>query len=400
MKVWLVRGGIALAILILLAFYAWLFRPWAEYSPARIVWERETGDRVELYRKMDEVFPHQTIEGAGEPAIYTRRPNPIGETYAWDGQDKTLDQYAEEANATAFLVVKNGDIVFERYYRGETADSLHTSWSVAKSYIATLVGMALMDGKIRSLDDTVEMYAPQFQGTDYGQTRLRHLLMMSSGIDFVEDYEARGSDMRKLFFDVFILNADIDRFVENYQRNRQAGSDFEYISPNSHVLAAVLRGAYGKPVPQIASEKLFQPLGMADATWLTDRNAVDGKAVGYCCLQTRASDYARFGQLYVQDGMWDGQRLLPVGWTDLVSTPPSPMHVPGKTMYGTRGYGLHFWIPPDPEEEFFANGYNGQTVWIDRPRGVVVVQTAADEDSVARIDETMAVMRMLAREAG
>ncbi|GGC97345.1 serine hydrolase domain-containing protein [Aquisalinus flavus] len=393
----ILKGAGAILLLVILVFAAWFFRPWAPYSPFDIIWNRETGDRVDLYRRMEEMFPHRIVEGAENAEPLRRAIKAINETYDWNGQEKTIDQYAAESDTTALMVVKDGRVVFERYYQGEEAESRHTSWSVAKSYVATLVGMALMDGTISSLDDPVSKYVPAFEGTDYGSTSLRHLLMMSSGIDFIEDYETRGSDMRKLFFDVFIMNADVDAFVKPYRRNRPAGTDLDYLSPNSHVLSMVLREAYGKPLAQIASEKIFKPLGMADGTWLIDRNAADGKEIGYCCLQTRAEDYARFGQLYLQDGMWRGERLLPVGWTDMVSVPPTEVHEAGSTHHGERGYGLHFWIPEDPAGEYFANGYNGQSVFIDPVNDVVVVKTGADMGQIARRSETTAVLRALAR---
>ncbi|MGV6801195.1 MAG: serine hydrolase domain-containing protein [bacterium] len=392
--------NIAIGIAVLLVvFLIWFFRPFAPYSPAAIILDREYGDRIETYRTMENLYPYHEVRGAQTPIILqsvTAMPPP---TYQWQGKEKTLAEFIEEANVTSFLVVKDGKVVFEEYYHGETADSHHTSWSVAKSYVATLIGIAMKEGKISSLDDTVASYAPQFKGTEYGEETLRNLLMMSSGMDFIEDYDARGSDIRKLFFDVFILNKDVDKFISKYKKNEEPGQRFNYQSPNSHVLSAVIRGVYDKPLSEIVSEKIYQPLGMENASWLVDRNKADGKELGYCCLNTRTRDYAKFGMLYLQDGYWQGEQILPEGWTSFVRTPPTQSHKPGALGSAHFGYGHHFWLPPGADGEFYASGFNGQNIWIDLNRNVVVVKTAADEQDQPRAPETVAVLRALAEAA-
>lgn len=388
--------GIPLILLALAAI--WFFRPFQKYSPAGVIFNREFVPRLETYRAMEDVYPFGVIEGADTPIdLPVGAPFDVNAvTYQWDGQTRRLADFVADADATAILVLKDGEIVFEEYYNGEVMEDRHTSWSVAKSYVATFIGMAIRDGLIDSLDDPASKYAPQFTGTDYGSTSLRDLLMMSSGIDFNEDYDTRGSDIRTLYFNTFIFDADIDRFVGTFERTEDPGTRFVYQSPNSHVLAAVVREVYGKPIVEIASEKLYKPLEMPDATWLHDRTGPTGKAIGYCCLQTRARDYAKFGQLYLNDGVWNGQRLLPEGWTDFVSTPPTPAHEPSIADPRGYGYGMHFWLPAEPKGEFFAAGFDGQHVWIDRERNVVIVKTAADPGAIARGPEMIEMFRTIA----
>ncbi len=379
--------GVLLVAVLLVG--AWFFRPWAEYSPAKIVSNnsKSPAKRAEVYRKMDEVFPYHKIEGAGQVIGFRESLKPLGDiSYQIEGETYQLTNYIHDHYLTGLIVLRGDTLLHESYYRGETAEDRHTSWSVAKSYVATLIGIAEMEGLIESLDDPVEKYSAIYKDTDYGKISLRHLLMMSSGVDFIEDYETDGSDMRKLFFDVFLHHKDPDKMIRQYDQTIEPGKIFNYISPNSHVLSAVIRDVYGEPFAKVIEKKLYKPLGMADAYWSKSADNEKGKDIGYCCLNTRARDYARFGQLYLKDGIWEGKRLLPEGWVDFVRTPPTPSHEP----YGERqdgpireghamlGYGHHFWVPPTGNGAFYAGGYNGQTIWVDQSRDIVIVQTAAD----------------------
>jgi CubicO group peptidase (beta-lactamase class C family) len=269
---------------------------------------------------------------------------------------------------------------------------------VAKSFVATLIGKALNDGLIESLDDAAETYAPQFAGTDYGATSLRHLLMMSAGMDFNEEYRPEApSDVRPLFFNAFILRRNVDEMVGEIERNREPGQDQHYTSPNSHVLAAVARAVYGGGLAEVMSEELWTPLGMTRrATWLQNTPGEDGIAIGYCCLQANSEDYARLGQLYLQDGVWDGERLLPEGWVDQATVPNEPFQEPGATPYPGRGYALHFWVPEGYDGEFYAAGVFGQYVWVDRNRNVVIAWNSGDADWASKSAEQTAVFRAIA----
>lgn len=374
------KGAIGAAIvlgIVVVTFLAWFYRPWAPYSPAG-VWEgRNAEDRTAFYRSMAEVFPNREIPGAANPVRLPRDIRGLNISYQYEGEERTIADYAREHDITGLMLVKDGRVVLEEYWHGETADDLHTSWSVAKSVVATLIGMGIKDGLIDSVDDPVEKYAPVYKGTAVGETSIRHMLMMSSGLDFKEDYEVVGSDMRKLFFNVFFLNRDVDKFVRRYDRAREAGSDFVYQSPNSIALAAVVRGAYGENLATIAQQKLFEPLGLEGGNWLLDRNAKDGKELGYCCLNIRLEDYAKLGLFVMNGGHAKGKDMLPDDWIHFIRTPPQATHQPDAET-NKFGYGHHFWIPAREETVFAMAGYNGQVVWMDPSRGVVGVMTGAD----------------------
>lgn len=365
----------ALCVGIVVAAF-WYVRPGSEFSPREVIAMSNTDDRREPYRMMDLIYPSRAVEPPEVVTSFPRAERDLTIRYRWNGGEQTLDDYVERRKLQGIYVLKDGEVVFEDYFGEADADDTFTSWSVAKSFISTLIGIALKDGVIESLDDEVAKYAVEYRGTDYGRTSIRHLLMMSSGIEFNENYEERGSDIRKLFFNTFLLNRDVDDMVRQFRRNRPAGSDFDYISTNTQVLTAVLRGAYGESLMDIFQRELVEPLGISGGSWLTDRHGQGAKELGYCCLQLTLEDYAKVGQLYLQDGVVGDERILPAGWAKFVSTPPQESHEPKGD--GLLGYGHHFWLIGGDEGSFTMQGYDGQFVHMDPQDGVVIVMASAD----------------------
>ncbi|MCR9129489.1 MAG: beta-lactamase family protein [Alphaproteobacteria bacterium] len=394
------RIALALLALILVAALAaagWYYRPWSPYSPASIAALDVPEDYPQTFQRMDEILPWAAIE-TYQVDPFPRADGSLPQTYEFEGETRELEDFITRSQMLGMTVLVDREIVAQEFRHGADAGTRFTSWSVAKSFVATLIGKALQDGLIESLDDTAETYAPQFAGTDYGATSLRHLLMMSAGMDFNEEYSPEApSDVRPLFFNAFILRRDVDQMVGEIARNREPGQDQHYTSPNSHVLAAVARAVYGGSLAEVMSEQLWTPLGMTRrATWLQNTPGEDGIAIGYCCLQANSEDYARLGQLYLQDGVWDGERLLPEGWVDQATIPNAPFQEPGATPYPGRGYALHFWVPEGYDGEFYAAGVFGQYVWVDRNRGVVIAWNSGDADWASKNAEQTAVFRAIA----
>ena len=190
----------------------------------------------------------------------------------------------------------------EFYGKGLDAQSRNHIWSATKSYTSTLVAMALFEGKISGLDDTAEHYAPQFKGTAYGETSVRHLLMMSSGIDY---FHFKGRPNRNdMYNDLIQQGGDFDKWAAALPRRVPGGTDFNYIATDTHVLAAVLQGAYGKPFVEIVQEKLWEPFGFNDAQWGLDSH---GHATGHFALSLTLQDFAHLGQIYLEDLKLNGE---------------------------------------------------------------------------------------------
>jgi len=195
------------------------------------------------------------------------------------------------------------------------------------------------------------------------------------------------------------MGKNVNTMVAGYSRNREPGEDLHYTSPNSQVLATVVTSVYGKPLVEVMEEQIWRPLGMtSDASWSQHVSGERGVAIGYCCLNATLADFARFGEFYRLDGVWNGARLLPEGWVEQATQPQEDFQNPGPdAVYAPRGYGLHFWVPPDPRDEFMMVGVYGQNIWVDQRRGVVIARTSADQGFGPRNGETIAVMRAISR---
>jgi len=389
-------------ILILLAAVAaasWYYRPWSDYSPARMAVLEDPSQIAKSFRTMSSIVPHKRVHKADQASVFIEQLQPLVLEFEFEGLRKSLDQFLDESGTTGLIVLKDGVMRHEQYRNGGSRESLFTSWSVAKSFVATVIVMAHKEGLIDDLDDKAEKYAPQYAGSDFGSSSLKSLLAMSSGVKFNEDYVSDESDVRPFFFNSFILGKDPDNLLLPFKRSRDAFVDFHYISPNSHVLSAVLRGVYKKPIAEIMTEKIWQPLGMeADATWLQHRDDKKGVALGYCCLNARLRDYARFGEFYLNaaQGKGLGPSLLPEGWVESLPRPATAMHKPGGEMYSGRGYSYHFWLP-EREGVFFASGVYGQFIWIDPARNLVIVKTSADNDFLTRYPESAAAFEAISQ---
>lgn len=395
-------GLATLLVVCVLAGAGWYYRPWSEYSPAEIRAATAPEHLPETFRNMADVFPYRPIHPAESAALLPRNLQPGDIHYSFDGTDHPIGDWLDASRSTGLMVLHNGEVVYENYLLGSTPETRHTSWSVGKSYVATLIAMAMEDGRIANLDQTAEMFAPQYAGTDYGATTLRHLLMMSAGVDFEEDYSAPNSDIRRLFLGANIYGQNIDRLVAEVERNRPAGEDLHYVSANTQVLSAVVRGIWNAPLATVMQDEIWQPLGMTgEAYWNQNIPGDDGMAIGYCCLNATLEDYARFGQFYLQDGVWNGQRLLPEGWVEQATRPNAGFQEPGPdAVYAHRGYGLHFWVPEGYDGEYFMAGVYGQYVWVDERRNIVIARTAADTEWGGRTAESIAAMRALAEHFG
>ncbi len=281
------------------------------------------------------------------------------------------DQWIEDRAVTSLLVMQDGQIRFEEYYLGTTPEDRRISWSVAKSYLSALFGVLLAEGAINSLDDPVVKYAPKLTGTAYDGATIRNVLNMASGVTFNEDYFDPNSDINRMGR-VVALGGELDDFAASLQDTfATPGETWQYVSIDTHVIGMVIRGATGRSVTELLTEKIIQPLGLEhDGYYVTDGAGV-AFVLGGLNFTTR--DFARFGQMILQNGEHDGHQLVPADWIAESVLPSAP------TKAGEIGYGYQWWIPVGAHEgEFLARGVYGQYIYFDQPRGVLIVTTGAD----------------------
>jgi CubicO group peptidase (beta-lactamase class C family) len=399
MMKWIKRSLQVLAIL-LITVVIWFTKPWDDLQSWRWYTLFMEEPRAELFTHW-EVIQHQSLLPASSLARNYKRNavDPAQVFYKFEGRTYPLTHYLEKANISGFMVLSNAQVRLEYYGKGFNAESRNHIWSATKSFTSTMVGMALHDGTIASLDDSVEKYAPQFKGKEYGSTSIRHVMMMSSGINF---FHFKGTpDRNNMYWDIIQSGKDFDTWAGALGRRVPPGTDFNYIATDTHVLSAVLRGAYGKPYVDIVQEKLWEPGGFGAAQWGLDSS---GHAMGHCCLSLRLQDFANLGQLYLEDIVLNGEPRVGDDWIGMVEKAQAPFQEPSINEQGEaqNGYSFQFWLPPDYDQEFIAAGAFGQYIWTDRKHKFVVAQFSTGQSFVfpkegggASPEEFSAVMRAM-----
>ena len=311
------------------------------------------------------------------------------------GADLTLtpevEQWITDRTVTALVVLKDGEMVHECYHHGTSDTDLRISWSVAKSYLSALFGVIVSEGTIASLDDPVTKYVPALKGGAYDGASIRNVLNMASGITFNEDYLDQKSDINKMGR-VLALGKSMDGFAaELKESHAKPGATWLYVSIDTHILGMVIRGATGRDIPTLLSEKMIAPMGLeATPYYVTDG---DGVAFVLGGLNLRTRDYARMGQMFLQNGYFNGQQIIPADWVAASTTPSAP------TGEDEFQYGYQWWMPKDARNgEFLARGIYGQYVYINRPLGVVIASNAADREfrDEGIDDQNIAIFRAIA----
>ena len=337
--------------------------------------------RIGSFRHMDRIFPYHVVYRAGPVSELSRARRQLGEvTYKWKNAVHTLNELLAATKTTGFLVIKNGRIVDERYFLGADETSTFTSMSVAKSFTSTLVGCALADGKIRSLDDPITDYVPEMKRTGYDGVPIRAILQMSSGVRFTERYQpGRYSDM-DLMFERGMINesAPLNDYLKNLPRMLRPGEKFAYKGSDTQALGWLVNRVTGESLADYLSDKIWQPLGMEhDAFWNIDSPGTGGMEAAFTCLNATLRDFGRFGLLFLGRGKWHGKQIVPSDWVDRATAPDGPQVQRGKLMKGSQlGYGYQWWTFP-MDGAYSAEGIYFQFVFVDPKEKLVIVKTSA-----------------------
>ena len=276
---------------------------------------------------------------------------------------------------TGLLIARDDEILVERYQYGRGDAMRLTSFSMAKTIVALLVGLAVEDGRVRSLDDPAERYATTLAGTEYGRTPLRALLTMSSGVRFREEYDGN-DDVTKLSIATFGRGSEGGAAALRAFNDRIAppGARWYYASSETYVLAMVCRAVFGRSLMEVLQERVWKPIGAeADATWLTDRSGLE---IGYMGFNAVLRDYARLGRLLAAGGAAGGRQLVSNAWIGAMSTPAFSASQTGKG----NGYGYQTWIVPSAMPTFALFGVRGQYLFVDPRNRLVMVNTAVRSD--------------------
>ena len=296
------------------------------------------------------------------------QPWPVSAQYNRKALPESFLTKQKELETVAFLVINRDSIRQEFYREGYRSKSLSNSFSMAKSVVSMLVGVALKEGKIKSLDQPVGDFLPEFKKGAKAKITLRHLLTMSSGLNWDESYSNPLSMTTEAYY-----GDDLKSLINRLEVIETPGKEFLYLSGNTQLLAFVLEKATGMSLSNYAATRLWRPLGAEQpAEWSLDKK--DGTEKAYCCLYSNARDFARLGQLYLHNGIWKGDTIVPPSYVQASVTPTS---LPDKLTGAKPGfYGLHWWIVPDYKglKIFYARGILGQYIIVVPEKELVIVR--------------------------
>ncbi|MBU6253575.1 MAG: beta-lactamase family protein [Alphaproteobacteria bacterium] len=296
-----------------------------------------------------------------------------------------MDAYMAHQRNAGLIILQDGKIRFEKYAMGYGPEGRWTSFSVAKSFTSSLVGAAVKDGYIKSLEDKVSAYIPGLRGSAYDDVTVRQLLTMTSGVKWNEDYTDRNSDVA--LFDRHQPDPGEDitvSYMKRLPREAPAGTKWVYKTGETNLIGVLVSSATGKTLSSYLSEKIWTPFGMeGEAIWMLGRT---GHEIAGCCISARLRDYARFGLFILGGGKAGGKDVLPADWLPQATQRQADIDQPG------RGYGFQWWTNDDGS--FAAQGIFGQGIFIDPKRKLVIASngnwpTATDPEGVGKEREDM-----------
>lgn len=346
LKIFLITLGLLIVVYLLMPGYVKLaVRYW--------------GPSIDDYK----IFNNRVIE-SGE-----YQPWELAETYnEYEYRDEDLRKRLLELDPVAALVIQDQKILFEEYWDGYTDTSFSNSFSAAKAIVSLLIGIAWDEGKIKSLDQPVGEFLPAFNEGLERQLTIRHLLTMSSGLDWQESYTTPFSPTAQAYY-----GSDINRLMNEMQIISEPGKEFEYLSGNTQLLAMVLQASTGQRISDYASEKIWTRIGARmDALW--DLDSDDGMEKAYCCFNTNVRDFARFGQLILNKGMWNGERIISEAYL-LEATTPKGYLIDSETGKPVDFYGFQWWIVNYKGQQIpYMRGILGQYIFVIPEKNAVVVR--------------------------
>ncbi|CAH0996266.1 6-aminohexanoate-dimer hydrolase [Emticicia aquatica] len=342
---------------VLVAFVGILFIPPFDHIRNFIAWGKHS---IFDFR----THPTRLIENGNAPQMW-----PQDSLYNKIAIPDSLLAQIDSNNTHAFLVIQNGKLLYEKYYDGYTKDSISGSFSAAKSIISMLVGIGLGEGKIKSLDEPVGNYVAHFKEGNLAKIRIKDLLTMSSGTNYLEGDKSYTGLAAKLYY------ADDEEYVVNLMEAKEpAGVNWEYRSGDTQVLGLVVEKAFGKSISALTSTYFMQPMGAEnDAKWLLDGDKKHEKA--FCCFNGVARDYARFGELMLSNGKWKGKQLVPEDYMKAATSPASYLKDPTEGGKSVDFYGYQFWLVNHRGMAVPSmNGLFGQYVYAIREKNAIIVR--------------------------
>ena len=307
-----------------------------------------------------DIFEHRMV-ASGTPYEF-----PLSNDYCKTAMPQHLKETLDTLKSVAFLVIKNDSINYEKYWDGYGKDSYSNSFSMAKTVVSILIGIAIDERKIKNVDEPVGDFLPHFKEGLGAKMTIKHLLTMSSGTNWNESYSNPLSVTTEAYY-----GSDIPKLIANMKVVDEPGKVYKYLSGNTLVLAAILEKATQMHIVDYASEKLWKPLGAINsAEWALDKK--DGEEKAYCCFFSNARDFARIGELYLHNGNWNGKQIVS---EDYVKHSIQPADLKDDEGNLINHYGYAWWlINRNGHQVFYARGILGQYVFVIPDEKIVAVR--------------------------
>jgi CubicO group peptidase (beta-lactamase class C family) len=345
---------------------------------------------VDNFSNMNKAFITQSVQKSEQTFKFETALKPLPNTFSYREKSTSVDEFITRRATTALLVLKDDQITYESYFLDTQPTDKRVSWSMAKSFVSILFGMQVDEGKI-DIEKSVDFYLPEMKGSGYENVKVKHVLQMSSGVKWDEDYQDFNSDINKMGR-VLAIGGSLDEMTAELEAESEPGKKFHYVSMDTHVIGMIVRRVSGKSLALLLQENIWQKLGMeSDADWIIDSQ---GAAFALGGLNVTTRDYARFGRLLVNNGQWQHEQLVSPDWIKAATTANAEYL---KSTKDKLGYGYQIWLPTLAEEgEFFCVGVYGQYIYVNQKENVVIVKNSADkqfQDKLNSKQETMAFFR-------
>ena len=344
----------------------------------RFVGSLFTGE--EQYQNLNrvyEIFPTSKLSHSSKPLVFKKGvPLELPSNFIFEDKVVKVDEYLSRTDTSALLILKDGKISYENYWLTGGKNVQWISMSVAKSFISALIGIAIDQGHIKSLEDEVTDYVPQLKNSAYDNVRIKDILQMSSGASWNEDYSDPNSDINRSS-KIFAIGGSLDEFSASLKKELKPGSYNRYNSTDTQVLGMLLREATRTSVTKYMEEMLWHPMGAQDSGyWILDSKNME---MAYAGFNATARDYAKLGELYRLGGKINGKQIIPSDWIKASVKPDAPHLMPGDNPLSDfpLGYGYQWWVP-DLSGDFSAIGVYNQFIYVSPKSNMVIVKLSAN----------------------
>lgn len=330
------------------------------------------------FQHTPEIQPTKKISRGDSPFQFLKEENvSLADGFRFKGRFYPTEGFLEDTKTSALLVVKDDVIKYEKYFYGGDPQTLFSSNSMGKSFVSALMGIAVAEGAVESIEDPIGMYVPEFAGTDLESIPIRACLQMASGIDFNEDTDMSRFSMRTL------MGTPSMKVIADHGVQEEPYTHRRYQSINTEILGQIIKNATGRSLAEYMEEKLWKRIGAEQDAYWTLSNGTE-LAMGGLSVSLR--DYARFARLYLNGGSFRGEQILTKEWVRDSMDVSAAYSRPGanQDVYNAIGYGYQWWVPEGDRGEFMAIGVYGQWMYADPSRQIIIVKTSADPDFMSQ----------------